>query len=69
MKMKKIVEGFLGCDVKNVGATVPTYFNISERPTKYATKAVGLSVMKIINKPTTTTIAMDFTQMFIIQIK
>jgi len=61
MKMKKIDGGFVGCDVKNVGLTMPTYFNISHRrATKYETNFVSLSVMKIINEPTTTTRAYGF---------
>lgn len=61
MKMQKIAEIFLGCDVKNVGLIVPSYFNISHRrATKYATIVVDISVMKIINEPTITTIAYGF---------
>ncbi|KAH7299268.1 hypothetical protein KP509_24G003000 [Ceratopteris richardii] len=58
VKMKEIVEAFLGSTVKNAFITVPVYFNDSQRQaTKDAGVISGLDVMPIINESTTTAIA------------
>ncbi|XP_059066276.1 heat shock cognate 70 kDa protein 2-like [Cryptomeria japonica] len=58
MKMKEIVEAYLGSTIKIVVVTVPSYFNDSQRK---ATKDVGviscMNVMRIINEPIVAAIA------------
>ncbi|GFP88108.1 probable mediator of RNA polymerase ii transcription subunit 37e [Phtheirospermum japonicum] len=58
IKMREIVEAYLGLTIKNVVVTVPAYFNDYQRQ---ATKDVGviadLKVMRIINEPIVATIA------------
>ena len=52
VKMKEIVEPFLGTTIKHIVVMMPAYFNDSQRQ---ATKDAGvisiLNVMRIINKP------------------
>lgn len=58
IKMKEIVEAYLGTSVKNAVVTVPAYFNDSQRQaTKDAGVIAGLNVMRIINEPTAAAIA------------
>ncbi|GFP87672.1 heat shock 70 kDa protein [Phtheirospermum japonicum] len=58
IKMRENVEAFLGSTVKNAVMTVLAYFNDSQRQaTKDAGVIAGLNLMRIINEPTTTTIA------------
>ncbi|KAF3623062.1 hypothetical protein FXO37_32053 [Capsicum annuum] len=58
VKMREIVEAFLGSTVKNAVVAIPSYFNDSQCiPTKDAGVISGQNVMRIINKPTTATIA------------
>jgi heat shock protein 1/8 len=52
-KMREIAEAYLDRIVKNVVATVPAYFNDSQRKaTNDAGGITRLNVMRIINKPT-----------------
>lgn len=56
--MKKTAENYLGCDVKNAVITVPAYFNDGQRQaTKDAGKIAGLNVLRVINEPTSASIA------------
>ncbi|PHT49749.1 putative mediator of RNA polymerase II transcription subunit 37c [Capsicum baccatum] len=58
VKMREIVEAFLGSTVKNAVVAIPAYFNDSQHiPTKDAGVIFGLNMMHIINEPTTATIA------------
>ncbi|GFP80517.1 probable mediator of RNA polymerase ii transcription subunit 37e [Phtheirospermum japonicum] len=58
MKMREIVEAYLGLTIKNVVVTVPAYFNDSQcQATKDAGVIVDLKVMRIINEPTIAAIA------------
>ncbi|PHT82955.1 putative mediator of RNA polymerase II transcription subunit 37c, partial [Capsicum annuum] len=58
VKMREIVEAFLGSTVKNAVVAIPSYFNDSQCiPTKDAGVISGQNMMCIINKPTTATIA------------
>merc|ERR1711998_270496 len=58
IKMKETAEAHLGKEVKNAVATVPAYFNDSQRQaTKDAGHIAGLNVLRIINEPTATAIA------------
>lgn len=57
IKMKEIIEAYLGKSIKNAVVTVP-YFNDSQRQTtKDAGAVVGLNVLRIINEPTAAAIA------------
>merc|ERR1719498_2169644 len=57
-KMRSIAEGFLGKDIKNAVVTVPAYFNDAQRQaTKDAGTISGMTVRRIINKPTAAAIA------------
>ena len=57
-KMKEISEAYLGEEVKEAVITVPAYFNDSQRQaTKDAGKIAGLDVLRIINEPTSASIA------------
>ncbi|XP_021767693.1 heat shock cognate 70 kDa protein-like [Chenopodium quinoa] len=58
IKMKQILETYLGSEVKNVVVTIPAYFNDAQRQaTKDAGVIAGLNVMRIINEPTAAAIA------------
>ena len=57
-KMKKDAEAYLGQPVKNAVITVPAYFNDSQRQaTKNAGEIAGLNVLRIINEPTSASLA------------
>lgn len=57
IKMKEIIEAYLGKSIKNAVVTVP-YFNDSQRQTtKDAGAIAGLNVLRIINEPTAAAIA------------
>merc|ERR1712095_29046 len=57
-KMKETAEAYLGKAVKDAVATVPAYFNDSQRQaTKDAGVIAGLNVLRIINEPTAAAIA------------
>merc|ERR1712038_1401580 len=57
-KMKETAEAYLGKTVKDAVATVPAYFNDSQRQaTKDAGVISGLNVLRIINEPTAAAIA------------
>ena len=57
-KMKKTAEDYLGEPVTEAVATVPAYFNDSQRQaTKDAGKIAGLEVKRIINEPTAAALA------------
>jgi len=57
-KMKKTAEDYLGYEVTNAVITVPAYFNDSQRQaTKDAGKIAGLTVDRIINEPTASSLA------------
>merc|ERR1711872_317723 len=57
-KMKETAEAYLGTEVKDAVATVPAYFNDSQRQaTKDAGVIAGLNIMRIINEPTAAAIA------------
>ncbi|KFK24739.1 hypothetical protein AALP_AA8G018200 [Arabis alpina] len=63
IKMRDIVETYLGTSVKNAVVTVPAYFNDSQRQaTKDAGVIAGLNVMRIINEPTAAAIAYGLDQ-------
>ena len=56
--LKKTAEDYLGTDVKKAVITVPAYFNDSQRQaTKDAGAIAGLDVVRIINEPTTASLA------------
>merc|ERR1711998_305090 len=58
VKMKETAEAYLGTKVNNAVATVPAYFNDSQRQaTKDAGSIAGLKVLRIINEPTAAAIA------------
>jgi heat shock protein 1/8 len=57
-KMKLIAETYLNNKVTNAVITVPAYFNDSQRDaTKLAGKIAGLNVLRIINEPTSASLA------------
>ncbi|KAG1648508.1 Chaperone protein DnaK [Nymphon striatum] len=57
-KMKKTAEDYLGQDVTRAVITVPAYFNDSQRQaTKEAGEIAGLTVERIINEPTSASLA------------
>ena len=56
--LKKQVEEFLGCKVKDAIITVPAYFNNSQRQSTIdAGRIAGLNVLQTINEPTAAAIA------------
>ena len=56
--LKKQVEEFLGCKVKDAIITVPAYFNNSQRQSTIdAGRIAGLNVIQTINEPTAAAIA------------
>lgn len=57
-KLKKDAEAFLGEEVDSAVITVPAYFNDSQRnATKQAGEIAGLKVLRIINEPTSASLA------------
>ncbi len=57
-KLKTDAEAYLGGEVKNAVITVPAYFNDSQRQaTKDAGKVAGLNVLRIVNEPTSASLA------------
>ncbi len=57
-KIKRDAEAFLGEEVKRVVITVPAYFNDNQRTaTKDAGKIAGLEVVRLVNEPTTASMA------------
>ena len=57
-KMKKTAEDYLGQEVTRAVITVPAYFNDSQRQaTKEAGEIAGLTVERIINEPTSASLA------------
>src|SRR5438876_1735856 len=57
-KMKETAEAYLGQKVEQAVITVPAYFNDAQRQaTKDAGKIAGLEVMRIINEPTSASLA------------
>lgn len=57
-KIKKDAEAFLGEPVKKAVITVPAYFNDNQRTaTKDAGKIAGLDVVRLVNEPTTASMA------------
>ncbi len=57
-KMKSDAEAYLGQPVKNAVITVPAYFEDAQRQaTKDAGKIAGLNVLRIINEPTSASLA------------
>jgi heat shock protein 1/8 len=57
-KMKEIAESFLGEKITKAVITVPAYFNDAQRQsTKDAGTIAGLDVLRIINEPTSASIA------------
>ncbi|VEU21486.1 DEKNAAC102452 [Brettanomyces naardenensis] len=62
-EMKKIAETNLGSEIKNSVITVPAYFNDSQRQaTKTAGELVGLNVVRIVNEPTSASLAYGLNQ-------
>ncbi|KAF8548241.1 heat shock cognate 70 [Imleria badia] len=58
LKMKETAESYLGCNITDAVITVPAYFNNSQRQaTKDACTISGMSVLRIINEPTTAAVA------------
>ncbi|MDD2678653.1 MAG: molecular chaperone DnaK [Candidatus Nanoarchaeia archaeon] len=57
-KLKKDAEAFLGDEIDSAVITVPAYFNDSQRQaTKQAGEIAGLKVLRIINEPTSASLA------------
>jgi len=57
-KLKRDAEAYLGQPVKNAVITVPAYFNDAQRQaTKNAGEIAGLNVLRIINEPTSASLA------------
>lgn len=53
MKMKKIAEDYLGCEVKDAVITVPAFFSdAAKSATKTAGELAGLNVLRVIAEPT-----------------
>merc|ERR1712054_717976 len=60
-KMKETAEKYLGQAVTKAVITVPAYFNDSQRQaTKDAGRIAGLEVLRIINEPTSASLAYGF---------
>lgn len=60
-KMKEIAETYLGDEVTQAVITVPAYFNDSQRTaTKDAGTIAGIEVLRIINEPTSASLAYGF---------
>src|SRR3981189_1484295 len=60
-KMKQTAEDYLGQTVTKAVITVPAYFNDSQRQaTKDAGRIAGLDVIRIINEPTSASLAYGF---------
>ena len=58
MKLKEDAEDFLGQPVTDAVVTVPAYFTDAQRQaTKDAGKIAGLNILRIINEPTSATLA------------
>lgn len=63
-EMKKITEAYLGYDVNKVVVTVPAYFNDAQRQaTKDACRIAGLEVLRLIQEPTSASIAYGLDKM------
>merc|ERR1719410_2282207 len=57
-KMKQTAESYLGQEINHAVVTVPAYFNDAQRQaTKDAGTIAGMTVLRIINEPTTAAIA------------
>ena len=57
-KLRQDAEAYLGEPVKDAVITVPAYFNdIQRQATKDAGRIAGLNVKRIINEPTSATLA------------
>ena len=57
-KLKSDAEAYLGEKITQAVITVPAYFNDSQRQaTKDAGEIAGLEVMRIINEPTSASLA------------
>lgn len=57
-KLKRDAESYLGQPVRNAIITVPAYFNDAQRQaTKNAGEIAGLNVLRIINEPTSASLA------------
>lgn len=62
-KLKNNAESYLGTEIKNAVITVPAYFNDSQRnATKNAGSIAGLNVLRIINEPTSASLAYGLDQ-------
>lgn len=58
LKLKEVAEAFLGHSVTDAVITVPAYFSDAQRvATKDAATIAGLKVLRIINEPTSATVA------------
>jgi molecular chaperone DnaK (HSP70) len=63
LKKKETAESYLGTTCNNAVATIPAYFNDSQRQaTKDAGTISGLNVLHIINEPTAAAIAYGLDQ-------
>jgi L1 cell adhesion molecule like protein len=63
-EMKSITEAYLGYDLKKVVVTVPAYFNDAQRQgTKDACAIAGLEVLRLIQEPTSASIAYGLDKM------
>lgn len=63
-EMKMITEAYLGHSVNKVVVTVPAYFNDSQRQaTKDACRIAGLEVLRLIQEPTSASIAYGLDKM------
>jgi len=60
-KLKRAAENHLGSEVKEAVITVPAYFNDAQRQaTKDAGKIAGLTVLRVVNEPTSAALAYGF---------
>ena len=63
-EMKMITEAYLGHDISKVVVTVPAYFNDAQRTaTKDACRIAGLEVLRLIQEPTSASIAYGLDKM------
>ncbi len=63
-EMKSITEAYLGYELKKVVVTIPAYFNDSQRQaTKDACAIAGLEVLRLIQEPTSASIAYGLDKM------
>lgn len=63
-EMRQMVESYLGYEVGKVVVTIPAYFNEAQRQgTKDACRIAGLEVLRLIQEPTSASIAFGLDKM------